>query len=61
MLEEPEKLVGGLRIILSMFENATGLICLEDNKPAAAAVLTELIKNDKKILQALQKKFQYGH
>lgn len=61
MLEEPEKLVGGLRIILSMFENATGLICLEDNKPAAAAVLSELIKNDKKIqVVSLKTKYPQG-
>ena len=46
---EPEKLVGGLRIVLQLFPDAEGLICIEDNKPAAVAVLNELIKNDKNI------------
>ena len=61
MLEEPEKLVGGLRIILKLFGRATGLICIEDNKPAAFAVLNELIKNDKKIqLVSLKTKYPQG-
>ena len=61
MLEEPEKLVGGLRIILQLFENATGLICIEDNKPAAIAVLNELVKNDKNIkIATLKTKYPQG-
>lgn len=61
MLEEPDKLVGGLRIILSMFKNAEGLICIENNKPAAVAVLNELIKNDKNIkIKVLKPKYPQG-
>lgn len=61
MLEEPEKLVGGLRIILQLFENAKGLICVEDNKPAAIAVLNELIRNDSNItLVPLKTKYPQG-
>ena len=61
MLEEPEKLVGGLRIVLHMFPDAEGLICVEDNKPAAVAVLNELIKNDKNIkIKILKAKYPQG-
>lgn len=61
MLEEPEKLVGGLRIVLKMFPEAEGLICVENNKPAAVAVLNELIKNDKKIkIKILKAKYPQG-
>ena len=61
MLEEPEKLVGGLRIVLQMFPDAEGLICIEDNKPAAVAVLNELIKNDKNIkIKVLKAKYPQG-
>jgi len=61
MLEEPEKLVGGLRIVLQMFPEAEGLICIEDNKPAAVAVLNELIKNDANIsIKILKAKYPQG-
>lgn len=61
MMEEPEKLVGGLKIVLQMFPKAKGLICLEDNKPAAAAVLRELVKNEKKIdVKMLKAKYPQG-
>lgn len=61
MLEEPEKLVGGLRIALKLFPEAEGLICVENNKPAAVAVLNELIKNDKKIkIKVLKAKYPQG-
>jgi len=61
MLEEPEKLVGGLRIVLSLFPEAEGLICIENNKPAAVAVLNELIKNDKNIkIKVLKAKYPQG-
>ena len=61
MLEEPEKLVGGLRIVLSMFPDAEGIICIENNKPAAVAVLNELIKNDKNItIKVLKAKYPQG-
>ena len=33
MLEEPEKLIGGLKVSLSLFENARGILAVEDNKP----------------------------
>ncbi|MBE5950535.1 MAG: electron transport complex subunit RsxC [Lachnospiraceae bacterium] len=61
MLEEPEKLVGGLKIVLQLFPNAKGLICVEDNKPAAVAVLGELVKNEERIdIKVLKTKYPQG-
>ena len=33
MLENPEWVVGGLKVILQLFDRAKGFICIEDNKP----------------------------
>ena len=33
MIETPEKLVGGMKIILRLFDNAKGIFGVEDNKP----------------------------
>ena len=49
MLEEPEKLVGGLKVILTLFEKAKGVIAIEDNKPEAIKKLQELVKGEEKI------------
>ena len=45
MLESPEMVVGGLRVMLALFENAQGYICIEDNKPECVEKLRELVKN----------------
>lgn len=49
MLEMPEMLVGGLKVILQLFPNAQGVIGVEDNKPEAIAKLTELVKGEPRI------------
>lgn len=49
MLEEPEKIVGGLKVILQLFENAKGVIAIEDNKPEAIKKLTEMVKGEARI------------
>lgn len=41
MLEEPEKLIGGLKIILSLFPKAHGYLGIEDNKPDCIKLLKE--------------------
>ena len=41
MLEEPEKLIEGLKIVLSLFPKASGIIAIEDNKPKAIQVMKE--------------------
>ncbi len=49
MLEEPEKLVGGLKVMLQLFDNAKGVIGIEENKPEAIKILTELVKDEPRI------------
>ena len=61
MLEEPEKLVGGLKVVLRLFDNAKGLICIEDNKPEAIKILEDLVKNEDRIaVQVLKTKYPQG-
>lgn len=61
MVEEPEKVVGGLRIILKLFDNARGILAVEDNKPEAIAALKQLTQNDPNIsVRALKTKYPQG-
>ena len=61
MLEEPEKLVGGLRIILQLFPNASGILAVEDNKPDCISLLRGIVKDDPKItVKALKTKYPQG-
>ena len=45
MIEEPEKIVIGLQIVINLFDHASGIIAVEDNKPDAIKKLTELTKD----------------
>ena len=45
MIEEPEKIVKGLQVILTLFDSAKGYICIEDNKPDCIAKMKELVKD----------------
>lgn len=49
MLEEPEKIIGGLKIMLRLFEKAKGMIAIEDNKPEAIKKLKELTSKEENI------------
>lgn len=49
MLEEAERVVTGLKIVLSMFKNAKGIIAIEDNKPDAIEKINECIKLEENI------------
>ena len=61
MLEEPERLVNGLKIILYLFDKAQGIIAVEDNKPDCIKLLRELTKNETRIsVRALQTKYPQG-
>ena len=61
MLEEPEKIIGGLKIMLQLFEKARGIIAIEDNKPEAIKKLKELsAKEDKIEVVALKTKYPQG-
>lgn len=49
MLEEPESIIKGLNVILSLFDNAKGVIGIENNKPEAIKKMTELVKDEPRI------------
>lgn len=61
MLEEPEKLIRGLMIEVSLFENAKGVLAVEDNKPDCIKLLTEKTKDIPNItVAALKTKYPQG-
>ncbi len=61
MLEEPEKLVGGLKVSLQLFENARGILAVEDNKPDCIEILKELTKDEPRIsVKELKTKYPQG-
>ncbi len=61
MLEEPEYLVGGLKVIISLFKNARGILAVEDNKPDCITRLKHLVKDETKItVKALKTKYPQG-
>ena len=41
MLEQPDKLLAGLQVVLQLFNTARGVIAIENNKPEAIRLLTE--------------------
>ena len=61
MLEMPEKLVGGMKIVLELFDNAKGIFGVEDNKPDCIARLKELTKDEPRMeVLALKTKYPQG-
>lgn len=61
MLENPEKLVGGMRAVLKLFDHAKGLFGVEDNKPDCIAKLKELTKDEPRMeVLALKTKYPQG-
>lgn len=61
MLERAEDLLDGLRVMLSLFDNARGVIAIEDNKPEAIAKLQYLTENDSNIeIKVMKTKYPQG-
>ena len=61
MIEEPEKLVNGLKVSLRLFENARGILAVEDNKPDCIAILKKLTKDEPRIsVKTLRTKYPQG-
>ncbi len=61
MVEQPEKLVAGMKIVLQMFPKAKGVFGIEDNKPDCIAKLTELVKDEPRMeVAALKTKYPQG-
>ena len=49
MVEEPEKLIEGMKIILQLFPKAKGLLGIEDNKSDVIEKLSKLVKDEPRI------------
>ena len=61
MIEEPEKLVAGLKIILCLFEHAKGILAVEDNKPDCIRILKDLCLDEPRIsVKVLKTKYPQG-
>ncbi len=61
MLEEPEKIIKGLQILLKLYDKAQGIIAIEDNKPKAIRILTELAAKESNIeVRSLATKYPQG-
>ncbi len=61
MIEEPEKIIEGLRLVLCLFPNASGLIAVENNKPKAIETLKDKIKDTERIqVHVLKTKYPQG-
>lgn len=44
MLEQPEKIVAGLRLVMRIFPEAQGVIAIENNKPEAISIMRKAIE-----------------
>ena len=61
MLENPDELISGLKVVLQLFDNATGILAIEDNKSDCIQRLEELVQNEPRIkVVALQTKYPQG-
>lgn len=61
MMETPELLVGGMKVILSVFDHAKGIFGVEDNKPDCIEKLKELVKDEPRMeVMALKTKYPQG-
>ncbi|MBD5534307.1 MAG: electron transport complex subunit RsxC [Lachnospiraceae bacterium] len=61
MLEEPEKLIKGLKVILSLFPKAQGIMAVEDNKKDCIELLKKMTGDDNRIsVKALKTKYPQG-
>ncbi len=61
MLENTEELVSGMRVVLSLFDNAKGIFGVEDNKKDCIEKLQEAIKDEPRMeVRVLQTKYPQG-
>lgn len=61
MLENPEELVSGMKVVLKLFDNAKGIFGVEDNKQDCIAKLKELTKDEPRMeVLALKTKYPQG-
>ncbi|MFV0464810.1 MAG: electron transport complex subunit RsxC [Lachnospiraceae bacterium] len=61
MVEEPEKLVEGMNVILQLFPKAKGIFAIENNKPKAIEKLRKLTRSDHRMqVVELETKYPQG-
>ena len=61
MQEQPQWIVGGIRILLQMFPAARAVIAIEDNKPAAIAAMERAIAGESRMeVMRLKTKYPQG-
>jgi len=61
MIEEPQKLIEGLKVSLRLFDKARGILAVEDNKPDCIELLKRLTKDEDRIsVKALKTKYPQG-
>ncbi len=61
IMEQSDRLLGGLQVLLQLFPDAKGVIGIEDNKPAAIALLKKLTADTPRIsVQPLKTKYPQG-
>ncbi|MBQ8086092.1 MAG: electron transport complex subunit RsxC [Lachnospiraceae bacterium] len=61
MIETPGKLIAGLQIVVNLFDNAKGIIAVEDNKPDAIRLLKEMTADiDNITVNAVKTKYPQG-
>ncbi len=61
MMEEPEILLEGLKMVLSLFDNAKGIIAIEDNKLDVVIELKKMVRSEDNIdIKAVYTKYPQG-
>ena len=61
VLEESDKLVSGLKVALSLFDHAHGIIGIEDNKPEAIAAMQKAVAGESNMeVKVLKTKYPQG-
>lgn len=61
LIEQPERIIEGLRIVLSLFKGSKGIIAVEDNKPEAIKLLREKLGEDSDItVHSMKTKYPEG-
>ncbi len=61
LVEQPQEVIEGLKIMLSLFKNAKGVIAVENNKPDVIENLKKLTENEDRIeVASLKTKYPQG-
>ena len=61
LMDEADKVIEGLRLVLAIFPGAKGIIAVEDNKPKAIKLLKEKLKGDPDItVNSMKTKYPEG-